>query len=474
MNDVTNRPRKPIGVPGAGEWTAHTHGEATLTLGGPAAPAGLDLETILQQVADRNGPGAVPGVEHELAKCTTDGGRELYLQRCDAIYNPESEYTVEHSLYEPNAEQCDKLAALGYTSVNEFSSGKRKNLQGIDSIIRGGIEPERLALLGKLLTHEYQWSGWEKEAYRTLPLEDLKQVVNDPRAAIVQYRDLMHRLDPAKGARADECFELGLRDRGLIEATQHAPEVYLDLRRALPDSKRGSWYVVSLADKGITGTHLNTYGTKACAQYTGQELDTSGVDPKVMRAFLASGVRTDFAGMKTLHGAGYVNGADLKAASRAMGTNDPAVLADARRFATGDQLATFRFYTRDQITSGDARAIGRLTKLGQEDYSRLFDNARAQYTLANVLVDRRKNVLDIHADIIEAGIEPEHLGRMSRAGIPVDKAAAHASDTDLWAAGAPYRAAVMTEQARLLAAREIRSTTEWAFTEATYRDGAAQ
>jgi hypothetical protein len=334
---------------------------------------------------------------------------------------------------------------------------KRRNLQGIDSIIRGGIEPERLKLLGKLLTHEHQWSGWEKEAYRTLPLADLEDVVKDPRAAIVQYRDLMHRLDPAKAARADECFNLGLRDRGLIESTQHSPEVYLDLRRALPDSKRGVWHVVHLADKGITGTHLNTYGTKACEQYTGKELDESGVDPKVMRAFLASGVRVDFAGMKTLHGAGYMNGADLKAASRAMGTSDPAVLADARRFATGDQLATFRFYTRDQITSTDARAIGRLAKLGVEDYSRLLDNARAQYTLANVMVDRRKNVLDVHADIIGAGITPERLGRMSRAGIPVDKAADHATDTDLWAAGAPYRDAVM-RQGTPAGRREIRST----------------
>jgi hypothetical protein len=63
---------------------------------------------------------------------------------------------------------------------------------------------------------------------------------------------------------------------------------------------------------------------------------------------------------------------------------------------------------------------------------------------------------------------------MSRAGIPVDKAADHANDTDLWAAGAPYRAAVEAEQAKLLSAGKIRTSTPWAFTKASYVDGAAK
>jgi hypothetical protein len=473
MTDVVNRPRKPIGVPGAGEWTAHTHGESTVSLGGK--PAGLEVDTVLQLVADRNGPGAVPAVERQLEKAKTAGGRELYLQRCDALYNPDSPYEVDRSHYGPDAEQCDALAALGYTSVNEFSRDKMKNFPGLGALVDGGIGPDRLAVLQKLRTHQHQWSAWQKEAYRTLPLEDLEEITADPlQMPHDRYLDTLDRLDAAKAARARQCLELGLRDIGLIEATEHSPETYLDLRRALPDSKRGAWHVVKLANKGITGTHLKTYGTKACEQYTAKELEESGVDPKVMRAFLASGVDVDLAAMKTLHGAGYKNGADLKAASRAMGTTDPAVLADARRFATGDQLATFRGYTSQQITSTDARAIGRLARLGVEDTHRLFDNARAQYTLANALVDRKKNVLDIHADIIEAGITPDRLGRMSRAGIPVDKAADHANDTDLWAAGAPYRAAVEAEQAKLLSAGKIRTSTPWAFTKASYVDGAAK
>ena len=86
--------------------------------------------------------------------------------------------------------------------------------------------------------------------------------------------------------------------------------------------------------------------------------------------------------------------------------------------------------------------------------------------MANQFCDRTQGILSIHA-----GISPDRLGQMQRAGIPIDKAAAHVDSLDLWADGRKYRDAYDLDQAGTVDGRWIRETTPWAFTEGSYACG---
>jgi hypothetical protein len=142
LNTIT---RQPKGIPVGGQFATAQHGEATLTLTTPSAEP--TEESVLAAAAEHQGPGAVPGIRRRLAEVTTEGGRRLFLQRCDALYSGDSIYRVDRSIYGPSPEQCDDLAALGYESVNDFTPDKLKNFSGIDSVIQAGVGPERLAVL---------------------------------------------------------------------------------------------------------------------------------------------------------------------------------------------------------------------------------------------------------------------------------------------------------------------------------------
>lgn len=466
--------RQPKGIPVGGQFAATMHGEPGLRLGAPG-PAAVNEDDVLTAVTESMGPGAVPGVRRRLAETQTDGGRQLFLQRCDALYNQESAYTVDRSIHGPDPEQCDALAALGYESVNDFSPEKLKNFRGVDSIIAGGIEPGRLELLTRLTRHEFQWSAWEKEAYLGAGLEDLETVISNQDASLRdRYVATVALLGPEKAERVRHALELGIGDRGLIEADTHPLETVAELRAALPSSKRGAWHIVQLADKGITGAHLRTYGTKACEQYTARQLEASPVPPKTIRSFLAAGVRVDLDGMKLLHEAGYTAGADLKSASQAMGTYDPERLAAARGHASGDELARFGAALSSRVSVEDAEAIAVLRAHGITEPAQLRPYTTAAHSRANHAVNRNQSVLAVHANVIKAGISPEKLGQMQRAGIPVDEAPAFKDSADLWADGKKYRDAHDADQARKLEGRWIRTASPWAFTEENYLKGTEQ
>jgi hypothetical protein len=467
--------RQPKGIPVGGQFAATEHGESLVALG-PAGPARLTEEDILAAVSSHEGPGAVPGVRRRISETTTDGGRQLFLQRCDAMYNPDSPYRIDRSTYGPTPEHCDALAALGYESVNEFSRDKTENFPGIGSLIDGEVGPDRLELLSKLSTHQHQWSAWEKSAYLNAPLEDLGQVISDKdmtRAEkYIATVDLMGLEN--NSARARKAIEMKIGDRGLIEADDYALEDLADLRDALPDSKRNASHIVGLAQRGISGPHLRAYGSKACETYTGKELDESLVAPKTIRSFLASGFSPSLDGMKILHDAGYTSGNDLKAASQVLRTTDPELLAAARKHTTGAQMALFSTATGNMLRPDDPKAIGRLNKLGIDHPDQLRPWTAAIHVRANKFIDRDRSVLAIHADVIKAGLTPERLGEMTRAGIPVTEVAKHKDTKDLWAAGTEYRAAWDADQASKVARRWENEAIPWAFTEETYRDGAAK
>lgn len=318
--------RQPKGIPVGGQFAANEHGESGLMLA-PAGPEPLTVEGVLAAAALDSGPGAVPGISRRIAETTSEGGRRLFLQRCDAMYNRDSEYEIDRSVYGPTPEQCDGLAALGYESVNQFSREKLNRFRGTGSLIDNGIGPERLAVLDKLSTHEHQWSAWEKSAYLNAPLDDLGQVIGDKDmtraekyAATVDLMGL-----EANSARARKAIGMKIGDRALIEADQYPLEDLADLRDALPESKRSAMQIVGLAERGITGPHLRTYGSKACESFTGKELDEALVAPKTIRSFLAAGLKPGLGEMKTLHDAGYTSGSDLKAASQVLRTTDPKI-----------------------------------------------------------------------------------------------------------------------------------------------------
>ncbi|WP_422758905.1 hypothetical protein [Paenarthrobacter sp. C1] len=470
---MTTITRQPKGIPAGGQFAAAAHAETSVSLR-PAAPAALNEEDILAAVAAHEGPGAVPGVRRRIAETTTVGGRELFLQRCDAMYNPASPYRIDRSIYGPTPEHCDALAALGYESVNQFDREATKNFPSLGAVIDGGIGPDRLEVLGKLSTHQHQWSAWEKSSYLNAPLEDLDRVITSPglsRAEIyLATVDLMG--DEANSARARKAIGMEIGDRGLIEADQYPLEDLVDLRDALPEGKRTAAHIVALAQRGITGPRLRTYGSKACETFAGKDLDEALVAPKTIRSFLNSGFYPSLAEMKVLHDAGYTNGADLKAASQALRTTDTKMLAVARKHATGSQMATFAPATGKVLRPDDPKAIGRLARLGIDHPEQLRPWAAACHARANSFIDRDQSILAIHADIIKAGITPERLGAMTRAGIPVTEAAKHKNTQDLWAAGAEFRAAWDADQASKVARRWESQPTTWAYTEDTYLDGA--
>lgn len=469
---MTSITRQPKGIPVGGQFAATEHSETFLTLG-PCGAEPLSEEGIIDAVSRYEGPGAVPGVRRRIAETTTEGGRRLFLQRCDAMYNPDSEYVIDRSVYGPTPEHCDALADLGYESVNQFARDRTKNFRGVGSLIDSGIGPERLEVLGKLSAHESQWSAWEKAAYLNSSLEDLDSVItNKDLSRAEKYLATVDLLgDEAKSARARKALEMKIGDRALIEANEYPLEELADLRDALPDSKRNAANIVRLATRGINGSRLRTYGTKACETYTGRQLDQALVAPKTIRSYLAAGFDPSLDDMKTLHDAGYTSGNDLKAASKVLRTTDVKHLAEARKHATGAQMAVFAAATHDQLRSDDPKAIGRLNKLGIDSPDQLRPWVAAVHTRANRLVNRDQSILAIHADVIQAGISPERLGAMTRAGIPVTEAAKHKDTKDLWVAGQEYRAAWEADQANKVARRWETTATPWAFTKENYLDG---
>jgi hypothetical protein len=466
---MTTIARQPKGIPVGGQFAATEHEESAVSL----SPAGLTEEGILAAVSISEGPGAVPGVRRRIAETTTDGGRQLFLQRCDAMYNPDSPYRIDRSIYGPTPEVCDALAALGYESVNQFDRDATKNFPGLGALIDGGIGPARLEVLGKLSTHQHQWSAWEKSAYLNAPLEDLEPVITNQ--DMTRAEKYVATIDltgiDANSARARKAIDMKIGDRGLIEADQHSLEDLADLRDALPESKRTATHIVGLADRGITGKRLRTYGSKACDTYTGTELEEALVALKTIRSYLSAGFSPSLAEMKMLNDAGYASGNDLKAASKAMQSKDPKLLSAARNHTTGAQMALFSEATRSGLRPEDPEAIGRLNKLGIDHPDQLRPWTAACHTKANKFVNRDQSILAIHADVIKAGITPERLGAITRAGIPVTEAAKHQSTENLWAAGAGYRAAWDADQSTQVARRWQNEPTPWVYTEDTYLDG---
>lgn len=454
----------------AGQYTFTERQEATVALG--AAGSGLTVEDVLQRVAETNGPGAVPAVEREIAATTPGGGRDLYLQRTDALYNRDSPYRVDRYGYGPTGAQCEALAALGYENVNQFGPDKLKNFPGHDTLIDNGIGPDRLELLGQLPKPSYQWSDWEKEAYYEAPLtlldEDILDPGRDPRRVYERTVTLLH---PERGRRVREAWDLGINDKALIESDNYPLPVLADLRDALPSSKRGAWHITGLAKKGISGRHLREYGVKAAERFTGKELDDSGLEPSAVRSVLANAPTAEFEDITKFIAGGFTKGRELRSTAQAMGTSAADTLIEARKHATGQQLSVYRHGRREPLTLEDAKAVGELFKAGIDDPRKLDRWADEVHAAANPWNRRNPSVFRTYADIITAGVTPKKLGTMTRAGIPMWEAAKFKDSTDLWADGKAFRDEYQADQNALIGTPYAYQRRDWAFTKEDYADG---
>lgn len=150
---------------------------------------------------------------------------------------------------------------------------RRKNLRGLETVLDHGITPERLAVLHGQPRHEFQWSAWEKEAYLTAPLKKLEEALDKSKGPRDQYNAAVTILLPDRAARLREARDLGVSDRGLVEATDHPLPVLAGIRDALPERARNTLNIVTYADKGITAAHLKRYGARACTKFDAKTLD---------------------------------------------------------------------------------------------------------------------------------------------------------------------------------------------------------
>jgi hypothetical protein len=270
---TTFRPRVDAGVPAGGEFKAFGHSDVVPALGAPVVPWTMTVAELIAQESLRYGAGYRERMEAQYDRITTDGGRTLFNQHLDARSNPETRFDRRAIQGITDTTHYDRLAELGYTDINELSEVRRKNLRGVETVIDAGITPERLAVLNAQPRHEFQWSAWEREAYLTAPVDKLVAALDKSKSPVDQYVGTVTILHPERAARIREARDLGVSDRGIIEATEHPLPVLAGILDALPERARNALNVVTYADKGITAHHLNRYGARACTRFDAKTLD---------------------------------------------------------------------------------------------------------------------------------------------------------------------------------------------------------
>lgn len=173
--------------------------------------------------------------------------------------------------------------------------------------------------------------------------------------------------------------------------------------------------------------------------------------------------------LEKLHAGGFTKATELKDLRDTMGPFTVKDAIAARRHIEPAKLLPWRKVVPKDLTLADVRAAAVLAKHGKtsaEDLKEYQDIHRP----AHETLDRQGSSLPIWASIVKAKITPERLKVMTRAGIPVTEAAKFAKEENLWAAGEPFREAVMANRERQLKLGFTRRTEvePWAYTEADF------
>lgn len=469
--------RVPQGIPSGGQFAHKTHGEGGVSLGtgDGQSGTGLPLEDLAERAIASYGEGMRPHFEHELSMLENDEARELYRRSLDGRYNTDTGYTFGQAGYgSTNADVANRMVGLGVEDPGKYTTQASKVFGWTSTALDSGITQERMDVLEQLGTNVNQWSRWEKEAYLGADVDRLSTVADIPASdRLGRYTATLALLGHRYTARLEEAKKHGLGDKGLIEHDHHSVEKLAALKALLPKSKQNAYEIGKLADAEVTPELLKTYGAKVCDTFPVLDLKNSPMPPAVLKSLHNGHPHAQFGELIKLHEGGFTKGGDLKVLTQTLADLSTKNLIAVRKVADPQQVATWALAVRRNITLDDAKAIGELDKHGYGDPQKLKEFTPGLHTAANELMDREQSVIPVWASIVKAGITPEKLKTMTRAGIPVDRAAEYADTSDLWAAGAPFREKIAANRQRRIDTGWTRNKTvdPWVYTEANYREG---
>mgnify|MGYP000923234590 CR=1 FL=1 len=211
-------------------------------------------------------------LKEALARCTTQDGKRLFIN-------------ARNSAYGLSPSQSSELAGRGFDHVSyqkALDSGISRQ-----ALISKDIGPERADRIARLgLSRMFSERGWYQDGIAVADYATLDQV-GDPNngwSSTDRYRALAAAISPEHGARVDEAIAHGLTERSLIEATEHPVHVLAGLRRAA--RRRKPWEIRNLADMGHDYDSVKNWGLRLADQFGRDELESTGADPKQLRAVL--------------------------------------------------------------------------------------------------------------------------------------------------------------------------------------------
>lgn len=256
------------------------------------------------------------------------------------------------------------------------------------------------------------------------------------------------------------------------ELDRHSMEKLAALKALLPKTKQNALEVGKLAEAGVTPELLKTYGAKLCEDFPVLALTTSKLKPAVLKS-LQRPPHARMQELEELAEGGFTKGTDLKNLLESM--NKPTVkqLIAARKAADPYSVAVWSGIMKRTLSLDDVKAVGVLARHGYGDPTKIKDEfGPVILRPANELMDREQSLVAVWASVAKAGITPEKLRDMTRAGIPLDRAAKFAKSSDLWTEGAQFRKAIAAKRQRQIDQGWTRATSvqSCAFTEADYQD----
>lgn len=223
------------------------------------------------------------------------------------------------------------------------------------------------------------------------------------------------------------------------------------------------------------------------------ELVKSGVDAKIARSLRGVDHLFNIGLIKKYAAAGIVTGAEFKV-WRDLTSSDMRMTVGSGRVsdhneytrANDDAVKRILAAKKSGVTPEAAASYVRVAATDPAQWKPMFKagildakpwaKALAGTGRANILVPREPGTVGITTAMAawaKAGGTAEGLAAAGRAGIPVAEAHAHVN-SDLWAAGAPYRARVLAAETEAFDAGRYWGQTPaapWEWTEATYLVG---
>lgn len=470
MTNVDNRARVAAGVVTGGQFAEEAKSEpANLSLA--TAPSVPSIEEITDLVCADMGEGMRLSFDQAAAAPQTDEGREFLRRALAAVYHPDHLDPRRDSIRTYIApEECDRYAELGYSDPAELVEKALRNFHSVYEIADAGIDKDRLDAVDALGLKNWSWTSWEKEALYGADVDDLLEIAAADPAD--HYRMIAALGGPEREARVVEAQAIGLTDKDLIENEQHPVRILKDILDAMPTREQNAHSVSMVASRGHAAENVKTYGAPVCRKFNTVELACTPLSPAQVRS-LHSGLKSaSLDGLEKLAAAGFTKGKEIREVSKAMNTENLPDLVAARRHATAEQLSEFRQVEPNKpMDASDAKAVGILVKNGIAKAEDLRPYFKGIYRQANWCVEHGTAALPVYASIVKAGITPERLGHMTRAGIPTDRVHEFATAEDLWEAGREFREGYAKDQERQVTSGWSRAAIPWEWDKDDYEVG---